>query len=165
MDFYMKKDIRKCGRFCIMFFFTGFLLFFIAQSGVFGYRWAFQLAGISSFTAGIYLTVRYLLKDYLVSVTGRTEYDLDLVVTEIQKNRKFAVCRIRVADISNVKIVGRGEKRRETAPKYTFDYRSEFLPDKYILIRAEDSGENILLKISYNKELYDFLIKIREKQI
>ena len=114
---------------------------FIAQSGLLGFVWAFQIAGVSTLTAGIYLTVRYILTDYAVSVCDRTEYDLDLVVSEIRNKRKIVVCRISAAGIYEVRKVDRGEKRKN-ALKNSFDYRNEFLPDRYIDILAEESGEN-----------------------
>ena len=163
MDFYVKKDIRKCVRLCTVFFFTGFLLFFIAQSGLLGFVWAFQIAGVSTLTAGIYLTVRYILTDYAVSVCDRTEYDLDLVVSEIRNKRKIVVCRISAAGIYEVRKVDRGEKKEKNALKNSFDYRNEFLPDRYIDILAEESGEKIRLKLPYSEDLYGFLIKIGEK--
>ena len=76
------------------------------------FRWAFQLAAIGIFTAGVYMVARYLTKGFFYRIDGD-----ELTVTELSGKRQMCVCRISLASVKNISLVDHKKGENSTLPE------------------------------------------------
>ena len=127
------------------------------------FLWIIQLFAIILLIAAVFLVTRYITRSYIYSIDvidGRT----DLTVTEVSSGgkRQVAVCRIGLSGIESVReIEGKDEELSalRKARKRIFDYRPDLLPEKSILVAAEECGEEFLILLAYDVELLNILRK------
>jgi hypothetical protein len=125
------------------------------------FLWIIQLFAVILIVAAVFLVTRYITRSYIYSIDvidGRT----DLTVTEVSSGgkRQIAVCRIGLAGIESVReIDGRDGELAELrkARKRIFDYRPDLLPEKSLLVSAEECGEKLLILLAYDEALLKIL--------
>ncbi len=149
----------------VLLFFIGAAALLIATVPLKGmpFLWIIQLFAIILLIAAVFLVTRYITRSYIYSIDvidGRT----DLTVTEVSSGgkRQVAVCRIGLSGIESVReIEGKDGELAELrkARKRIFDYRPDLLPEKSILLSAEECGEEFLILLAYDGELLNILRK------
>ena len=128
-------------------------------------KWIFQLIGLLIITAGIFIMTRYLYKSFLYRVSPTEDGTADLSVIELQKKSRITVCRISVSGILEVHhlTLEKKDAEKELVAKIKadgrkrFDYCAEFAPEHFMWIIADECGERIAIKLSYDETLYGIL--------
>lgn len=127
------------------------------------YRWAMQLASIAMLAVALMLLGRFVFKRYQYLVTVNDVGKYDLVINEITKRSTITVCRIALSGIETTHIVSSSDKsakddvRKRRAGRKVFNYCVDMSPAKYCALFAEECGEKLLIKISYDKTLLELL--------
>ena len=133
-------------------------------------KWLFQLAGLAVITVGIFIMTRYLFKSFLYRVSQTDTGSADLSVIELQKKSRITVCRISVSGILEVCVFTPEEKDKEKAllakiksdGRKRFDYCADLSPDRFMWLIADECGERVALKLSYDETLYGILSPNKE---
>ena len=128
-------------------------------------KWLFQLAGLAVITAGIFIMTRYLFKSFLYRVSPTDTGSADLSVIELQKKSRITVCRISVSGISEIRVFSAEEKEKEktllaeikAGGRKRFDYCADLNPDRFMWLMADECGESVAIKLSYDETLYGIL--------
>ena len=130
------------------------------------FRWIVQLIAFGLLTVAIFLVSRYTAKSYVYRVLPREDGSRDLTVTELKGGRsRVIVCRMGLAGVERLvcdDAEHRAEARalRELARKERrsfFDYSVDLLPDRSILLLAEEGGQAFALRLSFDAELLALL--------
>ena len=125
------------------------------------YRWIFQLIALCMLGVAIFFISRYVMKNYVYSVTASEDTSTDLCVTEIQGRHTITVCRISVSGIEEVITVDRADKaqhesvtkRIKTEKRKIYDYCGDMFGEKYICVLSQEYGEPLAIKLSFDEEL------------
>lgn len=117
--------------------------------------WPIQLAGVIMLIPAVMLVTRYITRSFMYK-TEATDRGTDFTVTEIAGKRRTVVCRIALASITESRVVLRGKDEKKPKARI-FDYRPDLLPDKSILIRSNEGGEDIYIFLAYDEALLSIL--------
>ena len=133
-------------------------------------RWLFQLLGVFALVAVVYIIARYVAKTFAYGVIKNDNGSLDLTVTEILNGgkRKVTVCRVGIANITEsyfLHLENSDEmlKIKEVISKAhcerrkCFDYCHDMKSSPVCILLLEECGEQLLIKISPDERLCDFL--------
>ena len=103
------------------------------------YRGIFQTLGLILLTAGIYITVTYMLREYLYRLDSDAEnkYAFEFTVTVIQGRRQTVACRISSSEIKSVEKYSRKKLAGKKKVKL-YNYCVDICPDAYILWLEND---------------------------
>lgn len=131
------------------------------------FRWGVQLLALGLLTAAIFLTTRYVAKFYIYRMISDGNGETDLTVTEARAGGKgqVTVCRVGLSHICRRELVESNERltsERQGKKGKVFDYRVDFHPEKSILLAVEEGGEELILLLSYQEELWDWLAPSRQ---
>ena len=135
------------------------------------FRWAFQLLGMLCLVAVIYIITRYIAKSFIYSVLRDDDGSLDLTVCELTNGKKrTTVCRIGIDNITETyllypeKVEDKIKEKELSAnaraeSRKSFDYCHDMNSSPVCLIFAEECGEPLLIKLSPDDTLYEYLKK------
>ena len=133
------------------------------------FRWVVQLIALCLMTAGIFITTRYLTKMFMYRIVNDGD-GVDLTVTEASSNgrRQVTVCRVGCSGIRRCKVLSAEEEKAERAALKKerikqFDYRSDLLPAKSLLVVVEEGGEELCLLLAYEETLASWLTPNEEE--
>ena len=170
-EFIPKRTNNKARNSVMLLFFGSFALLFLttAQNGL-PFRWALQLIAVALLTVSIFLTTRYLTKIYVYRIES-SERGADLVVLEAGRNgrKRTTVCRIALSGISRRYLVDASDATSDKSKEIkkqglsVYDYRPDLNPQKSILIIANEGGEELGIRLAYDKTLYGLLAPQNEK--
>ena len=130
------------------------------------FRWVVQLLAFVLLTVAIFLVARYTAKAYVYRVLPREDGSRDLTVTELKAGKtRMIVCRIGLGGIQTrlladtahaaeaEALLTKGKKARQPF----FDYCVDLKPAQSILLVAEEGGERMTIRLSYDPTLFDLL--------
>ena len=128
------------------------------------FKWAIQLFGIVTIALGIFVMTRYVAKNFVYRVE-QTDSGADLTVTEIQKKSEITLCRIALSSIEQVHVCTSAEKEKEKSlvssfskdGRKRFNYCADINPEKFIWILANECGESVAVKLSFDETLCKIL--------
>lgn len=127
------------------------------------YPWIMQLSALTMLAVALMLLGRFVFKRYQYSVTSGEDRGGDLLVTEVTRRTRVTVCRISLSGIERVLIAygsGKSAKkdiRKSSSGRKVFNYCADIRPAKYICVFAEECGEPLLIKLSYDEALLEIL--------
>lgn len=131
------------------------------------YRWILQLISLGLLTAAIFMMTRYIMRIYIYRILNLENGNLDLTVTEAKSGGRgqITVCRIALTGIRKCvcaddspdsegnRLLANKKKER----KKIFDYCADLHPVQSIVLVAEEGGEELILRLSYDPTLFDLL--------
>jgi len=128
------------------------------------FKWAFQLGGLAVITAGIFVLTRYVSRTFSYKVE-QTDTGADFTITELQRKSFVTVCRIALSNIKEIKVFDSTQKSAEkdflaTVRKdgrKTFNYCVDINPDKFVWVVADECGQSVAVKITYDEKLCEIL--------
>lgn len=120
-----------------------------------------QTVGMVSAVTALALLTRYTFKSFYYTVReGDGENSLDLVVTECQGKREYAVCRIALSSIEEIIVAdenNKSELKKKCAGRKIFSYFVELSPKNQCYIFATECGESLLIKLTPDQTLLSLL--------
>ena len=128
------------------------------------FKWALQTVSIVLLAAGILLMTRYVSKSFIYRV-AQDDDTLDLYVIELQRKSRITVCRIALANINEVHVLDASEQDKDRSFVATFkadgrrrfNYCIDFKPEKFIWVVADECGERVAVKLTYDERLCDII--------
>ena len=162
------KNNRKTVKLIMLLFLGAGLLMAttVAFRGI-PYRWAFQLVALGLLTVAIFFTTRYVMKSFLYRVISDGQGGEDLTVSELTSGgrRQVTVCRVGLEGIYERIFLdftdGGASQSRWREIKKTrrkiFDYSADLKPKKCMVLYLREGGEDLTLRLDYDKTLYDLL--------
>ena len=127
------------------------------------YRWIMQLAALLMLATALMLLGRFVFKRYQYSLIAKDDGGFDLTVTEIARRSRITVCRISLSGIESASLIAGSDKaakkdiRKRSSGRKVFNYCVDMSPAKYICIFANECGESLLIKLSYDSALFEIL--------
>jgi hypothetical protein len=141
-------------------FIIGVLAMFATNIPNLPYRWIMQLVTICLFVAALTIMGRFIFKSYTYAIITNGECSADLTVTEIKRKSRITVCRISLSGIEKV-IVATSDKSDAEANssrgRKIYNYCVDMSPKQYICIFAEECGEKLVIKLSFDQKLLDMI--------
>ena len=122
-----------------------------------------QFMSLALLTVSIFMMTRYILCSYSYAVIHADDGKLDLTVSEIKRKSRITVCRIGLVGIESVTLVKSTDKelsenlKANGKGRKSFNYCIDLAPAQYIHILAEECGQRIVLKLSYDEKLFSIL--------
>ena len=141
-------------------------LFIMSYANVIAFPAIAQTLGLILLVAAVYIASAYLLRQYTFSVELAKDerYGDDLRyefrIDEHKSKKCFTVCRIRLSEISLVRVVDARNKKQinfERKKKGRYTYDSTFAPSGRIEISACVDGEDISVLVTYDEDLFKAL--------
>jgi len=161
-SFSPKKTNKIAEGLAIFLFALAAVLLIFPSAFTLPYGGVLQTAGLVFAVAALAVLTRYTFKSFTYTVRERGDGSdsLDLVITERQGKREYAVCRIALSGIEE--IIVPDEKNKETLTKKSegrkiFAYFVEISPKDQCYIYATECGEKLLIKISPDEKLLSIL--------
>lgn len=143
-EYIPQKSNKKAMYLVCLFLIGGVLLMFLSMrlKGIIGFIWVFQLIGIALCAASIFIFSRYVSKGYIYAITK----DGDLTVTEVQGRRQITVCRLSIAQISEIELLDSPDAERTNAIKKkiksekrkVYNYCIDLVPSRVCYIFSEE---------------------------
>ncbi len=141
-------------------FITAFAAMLFSGISWLPYRSVMQLASLVILAFAILILIRYVLTGYIYSIVSADEGKYDLTVTEARRKSRITVCRISLSRIKKtVKINAENKKTVQEMTKgyKVFNYCVDMSPAEYCCVFAEECGEKLVIKLNYDKRLFDIL--------
>ena len=155
-----KKDVKRLNLLTAALI-IGSLIMLLASTAL-GLKpaWPFQLIGLGMLALGIFFMTRYVTKKYVYAIID-TDNGPDLTVTEINGRHTITVCRISLSGISEVYTACPADslQMKEAIAKAKQDKRKQFnytvdmFGEKCIFVLANECGEPLAIRLSYDEEL------------
>ena len=169
------KNNKKAMNLILLFLSGAALLFaFTSLFGEMPFRWAFQLTALCFLTVAIFLTTRYVMKSFLYRIFEGDRGGFDLTVTELTSGgkRRVTVCRVGLSEVNRVILLDAADGGESAAKwravkkegKKIFDYAADLDPARSIVVYLRESGEELILRLSYDKTLYDILLEKERRE-
>ena len=127
------------------------------------YPWIMQLSALTMLAVALMLLGRFVFKRYQYSVTSDEDRGDDLLVREVTRRTRVTVCRISLSGIERVVIAYGSDKkakkdiRKSSSGRKVFNYCVDIRPAKYLCVFAEECGEPLIIKLSYDEALLEKL--------
>ena len=133
------------------------------------FHWIFQLVGMISLVAVIFIITRYIAKSFIYTIWQNDDGSFDLTVCELINGKKrTTVCRIGTDSITEaylLHIENSDEKMQEkqlsanarAERRKSFDYSHDMMASPICVLLVKECGEELLIKLSVNDELYSYL--------
>ncbi len=147
-----------------LFLIGGVLLMFLSMrlKGVIGFIWVFQLIGIALCAASIFIFSRYVSKGYIYAVTK----DGDLTVTEVQGRRRVTVCRLAIAQITELELIDAPDaqktaelkRKMKSEKRKVYNYCIDLVPERVCYIFSEEY-EAVTVIFQPDERLFEYLKK------
>ena len=119
------------------------------------------------------MTTRYLTKLFIYRIISNGA-SFDLTVTEAAANgkRQVTVCRVGLGGIRERHLLEQSnaeenKKRFDTLKKGQikfYDYCVDYRPAQSILIVAEEGGQSYAIRLSYDEELWSYLLPMEKEE-
>lgn len=158
-----KKDATARNLAAVLFIVAVIAMYISTLPGL-PLRSVVQLLSVGLIALGLVIMGRYIFSAYSYAIVQTDEGGCDFTVTEIKRRSRITVCRISVSGIESIEILKRGEKDRLAAlrkGRKTFDYRVDMMPSQYCCILANECGEAVAIKISYDEKLIAILSEMK----
>ena len=158
-----KKDAAARNLAAIMFIAAVVAMYISTLPGL-PLRSVVQLLSVGLIAFALVIMGRYIFSSYSYAIIQTDEGGYDFTVSEIKRRSRITVCRISVSGIESVEVLKKGEKDRLSALKKgrkTFDYRVDMSPAQYCCIVANECGEEVAIKISYDEKLVSLLAEMK----
>lgn len=162
-EIFPKKNDSTARNLAAILFIVAVIAMYLSTLPNMPLRSVIQFLSVGLIALGLVIMGRYLFSAYAYAIVARDDGGYDFTVTEIKKRSRITVCRISVSGIEKVEILKRGEKERLAALKKgrkIFDYRVDMSPSQYCCIVAEECGEKLVIKISYDEKLVSLISEI-----
>ena len=127
------------------------------------FRSVMQLIALVMLAFSILLLTRYVLSSYSYAVASDRDGSLDLTVTELKRKSRITVCRISLSSIEKITLAKSADKdlaaklKADSKGKKSYNYCIDLAPAKYIHVIANECGEELVIKLSYDKRLFSIL--------
>jgi hypothetical protein len=133
------------------------------------FSWVPQFLGMIALVAVIFIITRYIAKSFIYTVWQNDDGTLDLTVCELINGKKrTTVCRIGLGNITEAHLLypeKSDDKIKEkqlsanarAARTKSFDYCHDIKASPVCIILVEECGEQLLIKLSPDEELYSYL--------
>ena len=111
---------------------------------------------VALLVAALAVLSRYTFKSFTYSVQERDGEGLDLIITERQGKRRFAVCRIALSGIEEIIVPDENNKdvlKKKRAGRKVFAYYVEIKPQSECYVFTTECGEPLLIKLSPDEKL------------
>lgn len=144
---------------------VGALTFIFALGNTVPYPSVAQFLGLALMTFAVYIASVYLLRQYTYSIEPDTDGGYDFIINEHRSNKLFKVCHIPLRDVTNVKVMDRGNRaeiRAARKDKKRFTYSTEFAASRYIEVSAITGGEDVSVLVPYDEKLEKLLSSLRQ---
>ena len=117
----------------------------------------------------IFIITRYIAKSFIYTIWQNDDGSLDLTVCELINGKKrTTVCRIGLGSITEAHLIhteNSDEKIQEkqlsanarAEHRKSFDYSHDIGVSPVCILHARECGEELLIKLSVNDELYSYL--------
>ncbi len=160
-EFVPEKNVKKLGAVTLaMFLGAAMLILITVIKPDIDYKWAFQFIAVGLIAMGIFITTRYIMKNFVYAICKGDDGN-DFTVTELQGRHKTTVCRISLSSIEQAVVVPQNDKPAEQVIKNKireekrkkFNYCADLLADNYICIFSNEGDTPIAIKISWNSSL------------
>ena len=161
------KNSQKLSALCVTLF-IGAVTFFGITTALeeMSFRWVFQLIAMFMLTAGVFVTSRYIMKNFIYRAERLSESgSIDFTVTEVQNRHRITVCRISLDNVEDVCVLDgkqavRDQKKKTKAEKRKFyDYSPDPFVQKKLCVRVTECRESLALYLSYDEELEKLLTR------
>lgn len=123
------------------------------------YPMLYQLLAVLCFGTGVWMLIRYLMRDYIFRISLREDGKNglpDFTVTESYGKKRTVVCRVSVEDVLSVEEVTKENRRALKAKqkgKDVYVYTGEMRPPKLYLLTLID-GETTIFLYFYAEEAF-----------
>ncbi len=160
-----KKNIRKLSLMtCLLLVGAAVLMLVTFAAPSMAYRWAVQLLAVGMLVMGIFVTSRYIMKNYLYAVVNDGD-STDFTVTELQGRHRVTVCRISLESIEKLCVIEASDRPADSELKRSikaekrkmFNYTADLFADKYICVLSNESGIPIAIKLTWDEQLEEIL--------
>lgn len=163
-EVYPKKKDGTARNLAAVIFIVAVIAMYVSTLPGLPLRAVVQLFSVALIAFGILLMGRYIFTSYTYAVVLNDEERYDLTVTEIKRRSRITVCRISVSGIEKVEVLKKGEKEGLAELKKgrkVFDYRVDISPAQYCCVLANECGEEVAIKLSYDEKLVSILSEIK----
>lgn len=157
------KSNNKARSLSILLLITAFAAMMFSGIPGIPFRSVMQLIALVMLAFSILLITRYVLSSYSYAVVSKREGGFDLTVTELKRKSRITVCRISLSSIEKITLA-KSENKELTARlkalskgKKSYNYCIDLVPEKYIHIVSNECGEELVIKLSYDKRLFSIL--------
>ena len=142
-----KKKAKVLGT---VLFFLSLVLFAMSGFKAFAYTGVLQTVSIAMMSAAILIMGRYLLKSYLY----RIEENGDFVVEEISRTMCYAVCRLELSKLTDLR-----PWSKEAKPKKVklYNYCVDLAPADSYRLTFLDGEETIYIRFSPDEKMLSLL--------
>ncbi len=155
-----QRSNKTAQHFSIVLLIVSFAAMFFSSMSWIAYRSVMQFSALLMMAFSVLLMVRYTLSGYTYAIVPDDDGGFDLTVTEIKRKSRITVCRISLSGIESVSLADISNKKEmtEKAKKYKrFNYCVDMTPAKSIFVFAEECGDKIALRLSFDQSLFDIL--------
>ena len=160
-----KKDMRRLNMLSSVLFIGAAIL--LGATFVFGdipFKWAFQLIGIVMLTIAVFYFTRYIKRNFVYALE-KTDAGVDFTVTEINGRHIITVCRISTDNVIDVYTASANDslQKKEAIAKAKannrkfFNYSVDMFGEQYVFLLADECGESVSVKLSYDEQLLALL--------
>lgn len=117
------------------------------------YPMLYQLLAVLCFGLGVWMLIRYLMRDYMFRIALREDGANglpDFTVTEAYGKKRTVVCRVSVADVLSVEEItkeNRNALKAKQRKKDVYVYTGELCPPKLYLLTLQDGETTFFLQI------------------
>lgn len=134
------------------------------------FKWVLQLIGLVLMAVGVLLMTRYVSRSFIYRV-DTTDEGTDLTVIELQRKSRITVCRISLSNIKDVHVMSISDKEQEKAlvsafktdGRKRFNYCIDLNPEKFMWIVADECGEEVAVKLTYDEKLCEIITPLRQE--
>ena len=124
------------------------------------YRSVMQTIALIILATAIAMLGRFEFKMYTYAILTDEDGRPDLVVTEVKRRSRIAVCRVSIDGISDaIEITKENKKQLKEMRKgrKSFNYCIDLAPARSICIVANEGGEELLIQLSHVPDLFTIL--------
>lgn len=163
-EFEPQKNVKRLTALISVMFFgaAGVILLTLIDSLPF--KGVFQLIAIIMLCVGVFFTSRFIMRAYAYRIES-TDTGRDFTVTELQGKSVITVCRLSLSGICEVRVTGADERRAAAEIKARakkeqrkiFNYCVDIVSARTLWIFAEECGERVCVRLSYDEKLCELL--------
>ena len=157
------KSNNKARSLSILLLITAFAAMMFSGIPGIPFRSVMQLISLVMLAFSILLLTRYVLSSYSYAVVSKREGGFDLTVTELKRKSRITVCRISLSSIEKITLAKSENKelaarlKALSKGKKSYNYCIDLAPEKYIHIVSNECGDELTIKLSYDKRLFSIL--------
>ena len=155
-----QKSNKKAQYLSTILLISAFAAMVFSSASWLAYRSVMQIIALLAMAVAVMLMVRYNLSTYTYAIVTSEDGGYDLTVTEIKRKSRITVCRISLSGIESAVIVDASNKKEitERAKKYKrFNYCVDLNPERSVYLFAEECGERLALRLSFDQKLFDII--------